>query len=404
MRRLCALAGILVLEFCTYASGQNHQSRFPLGDALSKALATDSLTGEGSRPFHIRVTVSEPENPQSPYQGSIEEWWSSPTKWRREVTVKGGMHQTIVVAAGKKSEKDEGDYFPLWLRNFVTGLFDPVPNTSAWKASGATIETTKLPNAYNSDTCVRIKSKIGTGNRATDGYSIICFDAQGRLASVVSPRYSMSFNHYRDFGKKQIACALGDVPEPGTEIAGDVLQLEDLSSATPDGIFALLPSNDNRFDSLELSAAKLEELTSGNPQVVWPPIRSGNLHGNLAMYISIDAQGHVREAWPLNSDNADLNDPARDQVKEWTIVPMKDSLGNPVQVDGGLAFRFETVIANPIPVLSDAEARQLAIKIVEPEFAPGIVRAGTRYRIRVAVNEQGIVTGLAGEIQRCPAP
>ena len=58
-------------------------------------------------------------------------------------------------------------------------------------------------------------------------------------------------------------------------------------------------------------------------------------------------------------------------------------------------FRFQTATANPIPVLSDAEARQLAIKTTDPKFASGTSPAGTRYRVRVAVNEQGKVTGGA---------
>jgi hypothetical protein len=212
MGKVWAFAGILALVFCGSVSGQTRHTRTSLADAISRALAIDSLTGAGSRPFHIRVIVSEVENPQSPYQGSIEEWWSSPRKWRREVTAKGGMRQTIVVAEGRKSEQDEGDYFPLWLRSFVTALFDPVPNALAWTASGVTIEETQLPNAYNSDTCERIKSKVGTGNRATDAFSTICFDGKGRLSSVVGPRYSISFNHYQEFGEKQIPIAMGDVP------------------------------------------------------------------------------------------------------------------------------------------------------------------------------------------------
>jgi hypothetical protein len=74
-------------------------------------------------------------------------------------------------------------------------------------------------------------------------------------------------------------------------------------------LFTPLPTNDSRFDSIELSAAKLEELTSGNPLIVWPLVHSGNLRGHLALYLSKDAQGRVREAWPLNSDNAGLDDP-----------------------------------------------------------------------------------------------
>ena len=119
------MAAILALGTCATAVGQIRQTSVRLGDALKKALEKTSLTGQDSRPFHIRVIVSEPANSQSPYQGTIEEWWSSPTEWRREVTTKQGIRQTIIVADGKKSERDEGDYFPLWMRSFVTALFDP---------------------------------------------------------------------------------------------------------------------------------------------------------------------------------------------------------------------------------------------------------------------------------------
>lgn len=393
MQRLYVLAAVLVVG--TSAPGQMRQTSVPLGDAISKALAKSSLTGEGSRPFHIRVNVSEPQNPRSPYQGAIEEWWSSPTQWRREVTAREGMRQTIIVANGKKSERDEGDYLPLWLRDFVFALFDPAPERSRWEVGGVTIDQTIMPNGSRSNACARIASKIGTGDRATDAYSNVCFDGEGRLQFIGSPRYSMSFNHYRRFGDRQIASALGHAPESGTELEGDVVQLEDLSRAMRDGLFTPLPSNDHRFDSAELSAAKLEELTAGDSPVVWPSVRSGSLQGNLAMYLSVDAQGHVREAWPLNSDNAGLEDSAREQVRRWIITPQRDSDGDPVQADGPLGFRFRTVISNPIPVLSDAEARQLAIRLVEPRFAPGTAPAGTRYRVRIAVNEQGNVTGGA---------
>jgi hypothetical protein len=395
MKKSGTFAVLLALIFSVRAHGQIRQTSVPLGNAVSKALAKNSLTGDGARPFHLRVIVSEPENPQSPYQGTIEEWWSSPTEWRREVTAKSGMHQTIVVADGKKSEKDEGDYFPLWLRNFVTALVDPIPDSSAWTSSKATINQITFPNGQRSDACARMQFKVGTGSRATDAFANLCFDGKDQLESVISPRYSMEFHDYHGFGKKQIARKLSDDPEPGTALSGDVVQLEDLSRTYPNNPFSPLPTNDGRFESTELSSAELESLTAGNTPIAWPPVRSGNLHGFLAMYISADAQDHVREAWPLNSDNAGLEDPARAQVEKWTITPAKDSAGNPVQVDGGLGFSFHTVIGNPIPVLSDAEARQLAIKTVEPKFAPGTAPSGTRYRVSIAINEQGAITGIS---------
>jgi hypothetical protein len=140
------------------------------------------------------------------------------------VTSKDGMKQTIVVVNGKKTEQDEGDYFPLWLRRFVFALVDPVPDAAAWTASGASIEQITLPNGAKSDACARGQSKIGSGDRATDAFSNICFDGDGKLKSVGSPRYSMEFQDYRGFGKKQIARKLIDDPEPGTELVGEVVQ------------------------------------------------------------------------------------------------------------------------------------------------------------------------------------
>src|ERR1700728_416670 len=142
---------LLLLAVGASALAQIKRTSVPLGDAVSKALALSDLTGENARPFHIRITVSEPENPQSSYQGSIEEWWASKDQWRREVTGTDGLHQTIVVAGGHKTEKDEGDYFPLWLRHFVFAAFDPAPNAAFFINSGATIDQITLPNGDKSD-------------------------------------------------------------------------------------------------------------------------------------------------------------------------------------------------------------------------------------------------------------
>src|SRR5579871_4874680 len=75
-----ACRGLLVACFLfipVMGHGQVQRKEVPLGDVLRKALEHASLTGGGARPFHVRVVVSEPENAQSPYQGTIEEWWQA---------------------------------------------------------------------------------------------------------------------------------------------------------------------------------------------------------------------------------------------------------------------------------------------------------------------------------------
>jgi hypothetical protein len=395
MKNFRILTALLLGVACSIASGQIKRTSVPLGDALSKALAKGLITGENARPFHIRIEITEPENPQSPYQGAFEEWWISPDQWRREATMRDGMRQTIVVAGGKKTEKDEGDYFPVWLRNFVKAAFDPVPAPELWTGHGMMIDQMFMPNGAKSDACARTQGKIGSTDRDSTVYFNVCFDEEGTLKFVGSPGYGMEFHDYRNFGKKKIARTLVDDPESGTRLVGKVTVLEDESKASGAAdSFAPLAADEDRFRDEQVNAVTMEKLTASDPPIVWPTVHSGNLKGKVAIYVSADTEGHVREVWPINADNG-VDDSAREQVRKWTIKPATDKDGKRVQVDGPLSFYFETRIDNPLPELGDAEVRELATKIVEPVWPPNSVSQGEIIEAQVSVNEQGKVTGTA---------
>ena len=112
------------------------------------------------------------------------------------------------------------------------------------------------------------------------------------------------------------------------------------------------------------------------------------------MYIATDADGNVREAWPLNSDNAGLEDPARAQVMKWKLKPAVDKAGKRLQVDGGLGFAFETTVGDALPNLSNAEMRAQATASVEPEWPASGLTQGQKISIDVGVNEKGEMTGF----------
>jgi hypothetical protein len=138
----------------------------------------------------------------------------------------------------------------------------------------------------------------------------------------------------------------------------------------------------------------MEKLSEGGSPIEWPTVRSGNIHGHLAMYISADSEGNVREAWPLNSDNAGLEDPARDQVRKWKLKASIDKSGKRVQVDGGLGFVFDTKIGDPLPLIKGAQIEELSTGCgYLPILPPGLLPSGTSFKITVGVNEQGKLTG-----------
>ena len=389
---------ILALALLTAASldalAQVKRTEIPLGSFLAEALASSSLTRPDSKPFHIRIDISEPENPQSPYQGSIEEWWSSPQEWRREVAEKSGMRQVIVYSAGVKSEEDTADYFPNWLRRFVTAVFDPVPDADEWNARNAVIKQTTLPNGMHTDPCVRSTSTIGSGDHASTAYSTICFDGAGHLKFVGSPGYSMEFHDISSFNKRQIPHNFIDNPESGTRLVGAVNRLEDLSKSKRTDLFQRLARTDNLFQTAKINSNQLETLCAPFDQLLWPRVRSGNLRGHVALYLATDRRGRVHEAWPLAGDNGEIQDFARTEAVKWALQPVTDTAGQPLQMEGAISLPFETAVGDPLPELSDAEVRALAITLPDPNWPASVkLPHGTVIKLRISVNEQGKLTG-----------
>ena len=69
MSKFASLCFAALVGVCFAAPAQIKRTSVPLGDAVDKALEKGLLTSKDARPFHILMKISEPENPQSPYQG-----------------------------------------------------------------------------------------------------------------------------------------------------------------------------------------------------------------------------------------------------------------------------------------------------------------------------------------------
>jgi TonB family protein len=337
-----AVIAASLLLTAVVSSGQRvTETSVPLGKALDHALEESALTGMNAEPFHVKVHLFESTNPPSPYRADIEEYWVSPKQWRRSIDTPD-FKQTLIASGDQISEQDTGDYYPLWLKNFITALFDPVPNADQWNKLDAKITQITLPNGQRSDACARMKFKVGSDTVNNDAFANVCFDGAGLLKFVGSPGYSMEFHEYQHFGKKMIARRYQDDPESGTELVANVVLLEKLKN--PDAtLFSIGQSTppEQRLQSVVVSQSTIERAAEGQPAITWPAVQSGKTTGLLSMYVSVDRQGRLREAYPLNSDNAGLQDAARDQLLKWKLKPMAAS-GVPVQAEAALTFRFET--------------------------------------------------------------
>jgi len=330
------------------------ESSTPLGDKLKKALEQSSLTGPHAKPFRIKVHLAESTNAASSYRAEIEESWASPQQWSRTIETPD-FKQILIVNGDQSSEQITGDYYPLWLRALVNGLFDPIPNADVWKKQDSMVTQTTLPNGQRSDACARMKFKVGSDKVNNDAFSNICFDEAGHLKVVVSPGYGIEFRDYQKFGEKMIARRYESDPEPGTNLIANVILLEELK---PDAALFVVEHPtpaEQRLQSIHVTQATIEQVADSEPALAWPAVKSGKTSGVLSMYISVDRQGAVREVYPLNADNAGLQNAARDQLLKWKLKAMVVK-GVPVQAESGMTFHFDTKLAGngaAVPTLSD---------------------------------------------------
>jgi hypothetical protein len=182
-------------------------------------------------------------------------------------------------------------------------------------------------------------------------------------------------------------------PEPATTIDADITDLTSLTNGES-GLFAIsqpTPAG-QRVRRIVLPEGELMKLSVQTPAIVWPSVRAGKTSGVLSLYISLDRSGHVREMFPLNSDNANLEDAAREQVEKWQFKPVTSG-SEPVQVESIVTFAFNTAIENSIPILNDAEARKLVYHAVEPQISRGAAIPRTSFTVRVLVGLDGKVQG-----------
>jgi outer membrane biosynthesis protein TonB len=367
------------------------QQTVSLGDAAENAVKQSKLIVSGGTPFHLKARIVETTNPDSDYKADIEVYWVSTDKWRRTIQ-SPDFSQTTIVNGDAVEEENKGDYYPWWLKDLVTAVLDPIPMTDSLKQVNAQL---RKP-ADHSSSCATVSS-------LEFGHLTFCFqDSRGLVQRIGVPWYEANFEDYKDFHGKQVARKIVIDPEPGTTIQATIYELAELSNPSEEMFMVQAPTPiAQRIRATTIQESVARPMLLNSPEINWPSVGGGLTKGRMAIFISVDRTGHVRETWPHGSDNADLMDPAREQVSKWKFKPGAIG-GVPVQFETLLTFTFDTTIdkAKAKPVLTEDEARKLATQTVEPQFPPSVTR-GSDVKISVAVGEDGKVAG-ASNVAKVP--
>ena len=397
-RLLCPVfLSLLALPLAAQEAGDKVVS---IAQAVDNAVQQSKLTLAGGAPFHLKAHITNAGAPKPEYTADVEEYWVSPDKWRRTVQ-SAGFSQTLIVNGGAVSEKLTGDYYPFWLHDLVTALFDPLPMADQLKAMQGQLEIPE--DSTKSNSCLNMQTKVGVAPAQNSLGMGFCFGGRGGLLqAAITPGYKAQFDNYLPFKKKMIARTIKAEFAPDFVLTAKLTQLAELAS--PDeklfAVDAPTPATD-QMKTIQVTEGSARALAVNTPAIVWPTVREGKTEGVMSVYISVDRSGQVREVWPLASNNPELNQPAREQLLRWQYKPYNN--GGPSQMEAVLTFAFATRIENPVPVLSDAQARKLATRVVEAVVPPGKARKGTKFTLRVSVDEAGKAQTVQNQNKVAPA-
>jgi hypothetical protein len=371
-----------------------------IGQAADQAVQQSKLTLAGGTPFHLKAHIANAGAPKPEYSADVEEYWASPEEWRRTVQ-SAGFSQALIVNGDKVSEKLMGDYYPFWLHDLVSALFDPLPMVDQLKLMQGQLEIPE--DSVKSNSCLSMQFRVGTAPAQNSLGSAFCFGGKGGLLeAVATPGYKAQFADYQLFKKKMVARTIKAEFAPGVVLTAKIIQLAEVSS--PDEkLFAIdtaTPATE-QMKTIQVTEDSARALALNTPAIVWPAVREGKTEGVMSVYVSVDRSGKLREVWPLASNNPELNEAAREQLLRWQYKPYNN--GGPSQMEAVLTFAFATRIENPIQVLSDAEARKLATHVVEAVVPAGKTRKGIKFSLRAAVDQAGRVQSVQNQNKVAPA-
>jgi hypothetical protein len=392
-----ALLSLLALTAGAQEAGDKVVS---IAQAADHAVQQSKLTLAGGTPFHLKAHITNAGTSKPEYSADVEEYWVSPEKWRRTVQSANFSH-TLIANGDKVSEKLTGDYYPFWLHDLVTALFDPLPMADQLKLMQGQLEIPE--DSAKSNSCVNMQVKVGIAPVQNNVGMAFCFGGRGGLLqAVITPGYKAQFDSYLPFKKKMVARTIKAQFAPDLVLTAKITALAELPS--PDEklftIDAATPATE-QMKTIQVTEGSARALALNTPAIVWPTVREGKTEGVMSVYVSVDRSGHVREVWPLVSNNLELNQAAREQLLRWQYKPYNN--GGPSQMEAALTFSFATRIENPISVLNDAEARKLATHVVEAVVPAGKACKGSKFSLRISVDEAGKVQAVLNQNKVAPA-
>jgi len=358
---------------------------------VKKAIERSTLNQNGTKPFHLKASLapSLERDSNSGRSGAVEIWWTSPTRWKREVRCPT-FHQVAIVNGNLQWQKNEGEYFPEWLRNIAIELVEPVPRVDELleHAKGAQrvgfAGTTHLSWVFMASNG-NVQKGIGAG--------VDISGETGLLSFASGLGWGAAFSDYKSFHGRMVAMKVA-AGSPEVTAKAD---LEDLANVSVT-FFDIPPEGGDRvpIKTEVVPEAELRKNLINGDAVDWPPVKDGPLEGLLTAEIIVDRSGNVRDVGSVLSDNPAVSETASKAIWERHFQPYLAD-GRPVQVISTFTLPFKAVRPSGVENFDSASSyfekgRKAGFPAFGDTSRPYLLQAGFKARLKSGTVEDGVYT------------
>src|SRR5260370_42065913 len=124
MTHIAARASVVVLLLLTGVSSsgpQEQPKRVQVVEVLRELVKRSTLAEPGGEAFYLRANVRDKMHADWEYNAEAEEYWASPTKWRRTIRSKR-LSQTLIGNVDHSCQQKTGHYFPPAFQKLLVSL------------------------------------------------------------------------------------------------------------------------------------------------------------------------------------------------------------------------------------------------------------------------------------------
>jgi hypothetical protein len=310
----------------------------PFEEAARVAALKSALAQPGAAPFHLRAVISDQKAHDPQWDAEVEEWWSSPTRYRR-VFHCARFSQSLVVNGSKAQETDSGPVFPELLRNLTIELVNPIPRLDELAALHLSVMP---PDGTPGQLVTRYKipTTDGAGVSGSMDASVAIDRKTGLMVYGGNLDWDVALHDFAPFHDIQVARRLTAQTQGGPRLTAQVTLLEDLSSADA-GMIRVTRATPTaqQLRVVVVPEAAMRKLALYTPAPHWPELTAGALSGTMTMRVVVDRSGQVQSIDNFFSANPALQAAAEQQLLRWRFHPYRDH-GAAVQVISTLTFSY----------------------------------------------------------------